>query len=252
MKNLIILLVLVITVGCEKKYSTTLGTEEVIQEGSVVTMDGHRSAGKVVRIVTGNGQRIAEFTATESAESLMRQGIVRIAGGTGIDLRSDLATGNPLKSGSFVPIQSELDYTVKKWSGHGLALAGFAAIVVALALARFLFARSLEHFLPLGLALALALITAYVGHPVLMGVAKKIHIKVESMEAVSTAPEAVSSTPSNGGKLDQLKSAEKDFNRFISTPTGPRLGAFFVVFLVSFPAYVLLIAWTKRQLLGST
>jgi len=245
--NIMLAVVAILITGCDTRFKTALGANEQIQKNALVTIDGN-PAGKVCRIYTSGQARIAEFTVDKSQKGLMREGTMRVRGGNTLNLKSDLATGEPLKNGAFIPTQAEMDFTVKKWSGRGLTLIGLAAIILGIAAARFLFARSIEHFLPVGLAVGLALVSAYVFHPLLLPSARRIQAKVEAtgVEPIKQPNRFTHNSDTQWGKL---KGHEKEFVEFVSAPTdSPRTGVFLLVFICTLPIYACLIAFTFRKL----
>jgi len=219
--------------------------EPPIRPGALVELD-QRVAGKVLNVVTEHGEQVAACRLDKYAWRAMRQGVIRIPGKNFVDMRSENATGPQLHSGDFIPTESELGHTAKKWRGSGLALIGLGFIIVASAFARFLFARAVNHVIPVASAVALAVTGAYLVHPLFLPAVEKAYGWGKSERSVidKSPPFTLLDTT-----LGQVRVAEKDVVAFVSTPVdAPRLGAFFLVFIVALPISTLLVTFVFRKL----
>jgi hypothetical protein len=249
---LLVLLVVLISITIFRGFRNEIkvvvdGDEPAIKVCALVKVD-QRVAGEVRKVVIEHGQHVAKCRLDKDAWRAMRQGVVRIPGQNFIDIRTDNATGPQLHSGDFIPTESELGHAAKKWSGNGLALIGLAAIVVAVAIARFLLARAVNHVIPVAGAVALALTAAYLVHPLVLPTVEKAYGKWGKADR----PVVDKSTPQPFAPdtgLGKVRGAEKDFVRFVGTPVdAPRLGSFFFVFIVALPVATLLVAFVFRKL----
>ena len=244
-----VVMLAVTLVGCGRDYKTELGSEETISTTSTVQMDGHRiEGGRVKKITTDKtGRRMAEFT---TGNEVLRRGTFRVTADNAIDLRTDQATQEVLPSGALIPVQSNLAYLAKQWSGKTLTLLGLAAVVAVVAFQRFLALQALRPVLPIVAAVGLAAITSYAGHQFLVPVIQDFQSNVHPVSPPELS-EASAATAS-GSWVDKLRGTEKEVTNFLRTPSDcARLLAFLSVFVISLPLFACLISWLFRKLAPS-
>lgn len=237
---------MIAVVGCNKTYKTVLGPEESITESSSVEIDGRANAGSVNRVYTdASGHRVAVFnTGTES----LRQGTVRVRANGVIALSTDNASGQPLESGAFIPAASSLTVAAKKWGKSALAILAVAAIAAVVCFRRFLAFQAAAPFIPLLVAVALALLTAYSAHGFVVPVVQNFQAKAHSSGAVATTVPSANPAPSAGWS-SKAKQVENEVIGFLQSPTdAPRLLAFVLTFVVTLPLFACLIAWLFKKL----
>lgn len=237
---------LIAVVGCNKTYKTVLGPEETISESSTVEIDGRANAGKIRRVYTdANGHRVAVFnTGTES----LRHGTVRVRANGVIALSTENAGGQPLEAGAFIPTESTLSVAAKKWGKSALALLAVAAIAAVVCFRRFLAFQAAAPFIPLLVATALAVLTAYSAHGFVVPVVQTFQAKVQSSGAVANTVPSANPIPSAGWSR-KAKQMENEVIGFLQSPTdAPRLLAFVLTFIVTLPLFACLIAWLFKKL----
>ena len=250
MKNMINLLVVacltIFVAGCNKSYKTALGADEAIAESSKVEIDGRANSGTVKRVYTdANGKRVAVFTTGKES---LRQGTVRVRGNNVIALSTENATGQPLESGAFVPVESTLTIAAKKWGRSALAVIAVAAIAAVVCFRRFLAFQAAAPFIPLLVASGLALLTAYVAHGFAVPVVQNLQAKVQSSGATATT-DTGTTAPAGEGWSSKAKQVESEVVGFLRSPTdAPRLLAFVLTFVITLPLFACLIAWLFRKL----
>ncbi len=237
--------------ACNKSYKAILADNEGTP--TAVAVDGRPDGGKVKRVyVDASGRRVAEFTVSRDAENLIRDGVVRVPGGEAIQLRTDLATGQPLPSGSYIRAESSLGIAAKTWGTKALAIVAVAAIAAVICLRRFLAFRAAAPFIPLLLATGLALLTAYSAHglmvPIARDVVQKIQAKAESPNG-RTEHDERNVPDTDQGWANKARAIERDAMGFLRTPVdAPRLLAFLATFAIALPLFACLIAWLFHKL----
>jgi hypothetical protein len=241
----------ILLLGCNPTYKTILAKKE--EAPTAVAIDGHADSGKVRRVYTDKaGRRIAEFTVGRDSEALIREGVLRVPGGSTIQLRTDLASGQLLPSGSFIRAESSLGVAAKKWGTKGLAVIALAAMAAVICLRRFLAFRAAAPFIPLLLAAGLAFLTAYSAHglvvPVVSGIVQKVQTRAESSK-VPTPYDEIGPSETGAAWANKARGVERDLIGFLRTPTdAPRLLAFVLTFAVTLPVFACLVAWFFRKL----
>ena len=171
--------------------------------------------------------------------------MVRVTGGNAIQLRTDQATGRPLRSGDYIRAESNLAVAAKTWGTKALAIIAVAAVLGVICLRRFLAFKAAAPFVPILAAVVLALVTAYAAHGAFVPFVRDFVLKSQANAQLQSQQPA----SSEAGWVGKAQGLEKQFAGFLRTPTdAPRLLSFVLSFVLALPIFACLIAWLFRKL----
>lgn len=224
--------------GCKKSYNTVVNPDEGITKHSPVTVDGQR-AGEVKQVQVKDGQLIAEFDIERSAEVQIRHGIVRVRGGSVVDLRTTTvdASAQLLPAGAFIPVQNALEHSLSKYAHNRTVLIVAAALVVAVLLAVF-FGRAFKSGLVLAGLLLFSTASAWLLHPFLTPYVERLY--------ASTANTGVAAPSAQLPSTTTVQALQNKLQAILASRPDPQLVAFIAALLVSLVVIACFIALLKR------
>jgi len=246
---MITLTVALVATGCEREveYRTKLAKIEQVAEKSPVFVDGvNVGYVKALRVESGDRVALLAFTNKSLARQQIKLGAVRVIEDGRINIRTDsVRPDSPvLPAGSFIPIQSKTEFTVKKYATNQTLV--FVGIIVVGVLVLCLVFKKLFNVGLVFLCLALAALTGWILHPHLVPHIEKFYASSPATHSDADANEKVAA-PDNGASAP-IKEWEAKFVQVLEHRPNPRVAAFAAILVLSFIPYAILLGIAMRSL----